>query len=125
SHIGPSYQSLAYRGLTQAALAVDRRLSDVASSFDFLLHVTPVDVTEKSATFRAGHSAKSPTFSYRPLPFEPRELKRLLYAAPLERVEDPVLWELFARKQEELDRQITLLLDRGSPRFRYGSIALY
>jgi uncharacterized protein (TIGR02421 family) len=125
SHIGPSYQALAFRGLSQAALSVDRRLSEVSSSFDFLLHVTPVDVTEKSASFRARHAAKEPTFSYRPLPFEPRELKRLLYAAPLERVEDPVLWELFAQKQDELDRQITMLLDRGSSRFRHGSIALY
>ena len=125
SHIGPSYQALAFRGLSQAALSVDRRLAEVSSSFDFLLHVTPVDVAEKSESFRGGHSAKIPTFSYRPLPFEPRELKRLLYAAPLERVEDPVLWELFAQKQDELDSQITMLLDRGSPRFRHGSIALH
>lgn len=123
--LAATHEALASRGVRQAAAAVDRRLAEVSSVFDFLLHVTPVDVEERWESFRSGHCAKDPVFSYRPLPFEPRELKRLLYAAPIERVEDPLLWELFAQKQDELDRQITLLTDRGSPRFRHGAIQIY
>jgi uncharacterized protein (TIGR02421 family) len=123
--LAATHEALGSRGVRQAAAAVDRRLAEVSSVFDFLLHVTPVDVEERWEVFRSGHCAKEPAFSYRPLPFEPRELKRLLYAAPLERVEDPLLWELFAQKQDELDRQITLLTDRGSQRFRHGAIQIY
>jgi uncharacterized protein (TIGR02421 family) len=123
--LAATHEALASREVRQAAAAVDRRLAEVSSLFDFLLYVTPVDVEERWEGFRSGRYAKDPSFAYRPLPFEPRELKRLLYSAPIEKVEDPLLWELFAHKQNELDRQITLLSDRGSRRFQPGAIALY
>lgn len=123
--LAATHEALGSRDVRQAAAAVDRRLSEVSSAFDFLLYVTPVDVEEVWQHFRAGRYAKDPVFSYRPLPFDPRELKRLLYSAPIEKVEDPLLWELFAEKQDDLDRRITLLSDRGSPRFRYGALQVY
>jgi uncharacterized protein (TIGR02421 family) len=52
-------------------------------------------------------------------------LKRKLYAIPIERVEDPTLSRLFQEKQQELDLQITMLADRGSPRFLYDSLRLF
>jgi uncharacterized protein (TIGR02421 family) len=75
--------------------------------------------------FRADDFERTPSFSYRPLPFETRQLKRDLYQVRLEQVEDPILWQIFAEKQDELDMQISLLRDRGSAHFRHGSIRLY
>jgi uncharacterized protein (TIGR02421 family) len=40
-------------------------------------------------------------------------------------VEDPTLAFLFREKRMELDRQLTMLLDRGKPAFLYGSLQLY
>jgi hypothetical protein len=76
--LAATHEALASHGVRQAAAAVDRRLAEISSVFDFLLHVTPVDIEERWESFRSGHCAKEPVFSYRPLPFEPRELKRLL-----------------------------------------------
>ena len=44
---------------------------------------------------------------------------------PVERVEDPTLAYLFRQKQDELDRQITLLTDVDSPRFLHESLQIY
>jgi uncharacterized protein (TIGR02421 family) len=40
-------------------------------------------------------------------------------------VEDPTLAFLFREKRMELDRQLTMLLDRGRPSFLYGSLQLF
>jgi uncharacterized protein (TIGR02421 family) len=64
-------------------------------------------------------------FFYRPLAADPVLLKRQLYLIPVERVEDPTLSYLFRQKQDELDRQITLLLDVDSPRFLQESLQVY
>ena len=44
---------------------------------------------------------------------------------PIEKIDDPALYQLFREKQDELDRQITLLLDMNTPRFVHGSIQLF
>ncbi len=64
-------------------------------------------------------------FYYRPLAVDPVLLKRQLYLIPVERVEDPTLSYLFRQKQDELDRQITLLSDIDSPRFLHESVQVY
>jgi uncharacterized protein (TIGR02421 family) len=40
-----------------------------------------------------------------------------LYEIPIDAIEDPALHNLFAMKRDEVDRQITMLADRESPRF--------
>ena len=59
------------------------------------------------------------------MPVEPTLLKRSLFAVPIEKVDDPALYQIFREKQDELDRQITLLLDMNTPRFVHGSIQLF
>jgi uncharacterized protein (TIGR02421 family) len=54
---------------------------------------------------------------YRPQTVDHGELKYALYKAPLEEIEDPALYHLFAAQRDELDRQVTMLSDRGTPRF--------
>src|SRR4029077_7512608 len=66
-----------------------------------------------------------PTLQSRPLDFDPDLVKRDLYNVEIELVEDPALNSLFRAKRDEIARQITLLEDRGTSRFRYGSLQLY
>ena len=104
---------------------VDRQLAIVADSFDFLLLVTPVNSSEAWHEFKTSKYQKGPVFQYRPLPTEATLLKRLLFAVPIEKVDDPALYKIFREKQDELDRQITLLLDMNTSRFTLGSIQLF
>ena len=62
---------------------------------------------------------------YRPLPVDPIHLKNTLYKAPVTKIEDPALGQLFREQLENLDRQIDMLRDRNTPRFMCSSIQVY
>lgn len=125
THRPPHYLELGRRAVVKAVWKVDRQLSDISESFDFLMHVTPVNAHDAWEAFKAANHAKVPEFHYQPIAFDPSVLKRTLFAIPTERVEDPALHALFLEKQQELDRKITMLLDRDTPRFLHGSLQLY
>lgn len=125
THSPVSYLALGRRGFVKKALEVDTRLSVVSDSFDFLLNVTPVNVDDAWRHFQRDLFDREPKFVYRPLPADPIVLKRNLYSLPTERIEDPALEQLYLEKQLELDRKLTLLLDRSTKRFLYGSLQLY
>jgi uncharacterized protein (TIGR02421 family) len=120
-----SWHALGRRTLGGASWTIDRRLDEVVRSFDFLPCVTPVNSEDAREEFESSGREKAPRLRYRPLRVDPELAKRRLFAIPLERVEDPVLSRLFREQQEELDRKITMLVDRGTERFLCGSIALY
>jgi uncharacterized protein (TIGR02421 family) len=121
----PHYQALGRRVFVRAVGAADQRLCEVADSFDLLLLVTPVNGDEAWEQFKQRGLEGEPAFYYSPLPFNPDLLKRKLFKVPLEGIEDPTLAHLLQQKQEELDRQITMLRDRGTRRFLYGSLQVY
>jgi uncharacterized protein (TIGR02421 family) len=125
THFPPHYRALGRRAVVKAVWDVDQRLADVSDAFDFLLHVTPTNADRAWAAFRRAKCEKAPLFRYRPLPAEPGLLKRELYKVPIERVEDPSIQHLLLEKQTELDRKITMLADRGTPRFVHGSAQLF
>jgi uncharacterized protein (TIGR02421 family) len=121
----PHYHAPERRSVVQAVLDVDRQLTDIALSFDLLLQATPVNAESAWREFRRSRFEKPPIFYYRPLAVDPTLLKRQLYLIPVERIEDPTLSYLFHQKQEELDRQITLLTDVDSIRFLPESLQIY
>lgn len=125
THRPATYQALGRRAMVKAVWEADRQLAEISSRFDFLLMVTPLNADREWAAFRRAHYARPPTFLYRPLPFDPTELKRLLYAIRIERIEDPTLEYLFAEQRDHLDRQVTLLRERESARFLHDGLALY
>jgi uncharacterized protein (TIGR02421 family) len=120
-----NYQALGRRAVVKAVWEVDRQLAEVSNAFDFLLQVTPVNAEQAWRRFHHGGYDQEPVFYYRHLPVDPSLLKRNLYAIPIERIEDPTLGMLFREKQEELDRELTMLVDRGTSRFVYGSLQLF
>ncbi len=125
THRPRHFHVLGRRAMVKAVWQTDHQLADVSASFDLLLQVTPVNAPDAWQTFRRGRFQRPPVFRYRPLPVDPVLLKRSLYAVPVDRVEDPALFYLFREKQDELDRQITLLGDLNTDRFRWGSMQLY
>jgi uncharacterized protein (TIGR02421 family) len=119
------YHVLGRRAVVKAVWEVDRGLAAVADAYDMLLQLTPVNAAEAWREFQRKRFQRAPVFRYRPLPVDPMILKRKLHGVPLERVEDPALESLFREKLDELDRQITLMLDTNTERFVHGSLQLF
>jgi uncharacterized protein (TIGR02421 family) len=119
------YHALGSRSIGKSVLDIDRQLVEIARSFDLLLQATPVNAESAWREFRRSGFETRPVFYYRPLPIDPVLSKRQLYLIPVERIEDPTLSYLFRQKQEELDRQITLLSDVDTPRFLPESQQIY
>lgn len=119
------FDALGPSALSRTARLADQQICEVSEAFDFLLQATPVNSEQAWHEFSAEGFKSQPTLYYRPLPYHPTLLKRRLYEIPIERIEDPTLAHLFWLKQEELDRQLTALRDRGTPNFLYGSLQLY
>lgn len=121
----PHFEALGRRTLGHMVWEVDRQLAELSEAFDFTLQVTPINVQAAWHDFASARFDKPPRFQYRPLPIDPSLHKRRLFQVPVDKVEDPTLHHLFTEKVNELDRQLTLLVDRNTPRFLHGSIALY
>lgn len=119
------YHALGRRTFVAAAKRVDQQLAAVAESFDLLMAVTPVNTERAYRTFRRSKFERAPRFHYRPMTVDPDLLKRQLWNIKIERVEDPVLDQLFREKRRELDLKLTLLAERERKRFIHTSLGLY
>lgn len=120
-----NYQALGRRATVKAVWEIDQKLAEISDTFDFLLQSTPVNADREWLELKRRHFDYTPVFHYRPVPVEPALLKRKLYNIPIERIEDPTLGLIFREKRRELDRQITMLIDRDNRKFLYGSLQLY
>lgn len=125
THNPPHYHSLGRRAVVKAVFTIDKQLADVSEAFDFLLEVTPVNSEQAWLKFKKDKFNSEPKFLYRPRSTNPDLLMRTLYNIKIERVEDPTVSQLFKEKREELDKQISMIRDRGSKRFLYESLILY
>ena len=125
SHRPPHYQALGRQSFVKSLWQVDRELAGISNTFDFILQVSPTNVDEAWNRFRRDRFEREPEFASRPLRLDPSLVKRELFRIPVERVEDPTLAQLLRDQQMEIDRKLTMLGDRGTPRFLYGSLQVY
>lgn len=107
------------------ALAIDARLTEIEREVDLLLNLTPLNAAEAWTDFERSDFGTVPTLRLRPLDFEPDLVLRDLYDLEVEHVTDPALHTLFRAKRDEIARQVTVLEDRDTSRFVYGSLQLY
>ena len=107
------------------ALDVDAGLTEIERCLNLLLNVTPVNAAQAWTDFEQSDFGTAPTLLLRPLEFEPDLVRRDLYELEIENVTDPALHTLFRAKRDEIARQITVLEDRDTSRFVYGSLQLY
>ncbi len=125
THRPKHFHALGRRIFVKAVWEVDRQLAEVGDSFDFLLAVSPVNAKQAFASFKKGGCEKAPRFRYPNLGISPTLLKRKLFAIPVERIEDPEVAYILRQKQDELDRQLTGLGDRGTFRFVHESVQIF
>ena len=120
-----THRALGRKAFVDAVSRADRSIDDVASTFDFLLAVTPINADAAWQEFKAGGFRKAPQFLYRPLSVRVEAEKRKLFSVAFDRFEDPVLYHLYREKQQELDLQLSLISARETGRFVEFSRALY
>jgi uncharacterized protein (TIGR02421 family) len=119
------HRSLGRSAFLKAALEADRKLDNIANSFDFLLSLSPINSQDAMARFFAQGEEKAPKFRYRPLTVDPDIAKRELYEIDLSRLEDPLLERLLSQKRREIGDRLTLLATRNTSGFRPASMLLY
>ena len=124
-HRPQHYLSLGRQSMVKAVGIADQQLAGICNGFDFLLQITPSNTHAAWTAFQKNRFEKTPDFIYRPLSLDPALAKRQLYQVPIERIEDPTLAQLFREQQMEQDRKLTMIIDRNTPRFLYGSLQLY
>lgn len=120
-----SYQALGQKVLHENALEIDKQLSEIETSYQFLWLVSPANIRQIKDTFFESKYEKVLNYHYRLLPFDPDVMKRKLYNLKLEDIDDPALSHIFRQKREELDLQISMLTSRGTQNFFYNSMMLY
>ncbi len=119
------FHELGGRTMTAAVWDTDRQLAEISNGFDLLLYVSPVNSSQAWREFETQRFECEPDFLYRARNVNPSLLKRALFQIPIEQIEDPTLAHIFAEKRNELDRQLTLVADRNTPRFLLGSRQIY
>ena len=122
----PAHSSAMRAGaISEVALKVDGALTEVSRQLRLLRYVNPVNAEQERQRFVAAKGDYSPRFRYRPLEFDPAELKRKLYQVRVEEIDDPELERLYAAKRRELDSKVDLLAERGTSDFLLTSLKLY
>ncbi len=121
----PTYKALGRRAVVKAVWEVDQQLASISNELDFLLLITPVNIEQSWNRFRSGRFNREPVFYYHPIPVDPSVLKRKLYDIPFDRIEDPVLSSIFHGKLVELEMKLSMLRDRNTRKFFYGSMQLF
>jgi uncharacterized protein (TIGR02421 family) len=111
--------------IQSAALEIDRAMTAIEKEIDLLLSITPVNSDEAWLDFERSGFSTVPGLQSRPLGFEPDLIKRRLYDLDIDKVEDPVLKNLLREKRDEISRQVTMVGDRDTSRFRFGSLQLF
>lgn len=120
-----NFQQLGPRSIVKSVFTIDNQLASLSQEYDLVLAATPTNYNSAYEEFKRSGFQKVPEFSYRPVAIAPADLKRRLYEIKIEKVEDPALAQLFRAQQRGIDRQISMLQDRNTPNFLYGSMQLY
>lgn len=120
-----SYAALGKRKIHPELFEIDRQLTAIENTYQFLLLVAPVNIQSvRKAFFRSNYEIVKP-FHYRLLPIDPDLLKRQLYNLRIEEIDDPALAFLYEEKREEIDQELSMLKERDTKNFFYSSLRLY
>ena len=104
---------------------LDAQMDEVCRSFDFLLAITPLNSEAAWQVYKNSGFEFPPVFYYRPLTFAVDKLKRALFSLNFDHLEDPVLYDIYREKQQEVDLQLTAISIRDTSRFLHAGVLLY
>lgn len=119
------YLMLGKTRLDNLVRSADNRIAEISEKMDFILRVTPVNATVAWVNFQKNNFSKLPQFSYRLISLDPELEKRKLFNIPIENIEHPTLAFLLRDKRMELEKQLTMLEERGTKKFMHTSQSIY
>ncbi|MDX1462567.1 MAG: DUF1704 domain-containing protein [Marinirhabdus sp.] len=119
------YLMLGKTNLDRFTMEADAALAEISEGMSFLLRTTPVNSSQEWVKFKKSKYTVTPSFNYRLVALDPEQEKRKLYDIPLEKVDDPTLAYILRDKRLEIEKQLTMLEERGTNSFRYIGESLY
>lgn len=119
------YLMLGKTHLDKVTLKADEELAKISEDMSFLLRITPVNSTSEWKKFKKNNFRKAPSFNYRLIALDPEKKKRKLYDLPIDQVEDPTISFILRDKRLEIEKQLTMLEERGTDNFRFIGESLY
>ena len=119
------YLMLGKTNLDKITMEADDTLAEISEGMSFLMRTTPVNSSQEWEKFKKSNFTKTPSFNYRLVALDPEQQKRKLYDIPLEKVNDPTLAFILRDKRLEIEKQLTMLEERGTDSFRFVGESLY
>lgn len=120
-----NYLMLGKTHIDAITISSDTKLAEISEKMSFLLRVTPVNSNEEWDKFEQSEFKNTPSFKYRLISIDPELEKRKLYNIPLELIEDPTIAFILRGKRLEIEKQLTMLEERGTDNFRFIGESLY
>lgn len=120
-----NYLMLGKTHIDDITLQADRELADISEKMSFLLRITPVNSNEEWDKFYDSNFKTEPKFAYRLITIDPELAKRRLYNIPIDQVDDPTMAFILRGKRLEIEKQLTMLEERGTANFRFIGESLY
>ncbi|WP_179344939.1 flavohemoglobin expression-modulating QEGLA motif protein [Winogradskyella ursingii] len=120
-----NFLMLGKTNIDQVTLKSDAVLAEISSGMSFLLRTTPVNSNEEWKNFKKNKFEKVPSFKYRLIALDPELEKRKLYNIPIDLVDDPTIAFILRGKRLEIEKQLTMLEERGTKNFRFVGESLY
>lgn len=120
-----NYLMLGKTHIDAITLSSDSKLAEISENMSFILRATPVNSNEEWVKFKENEFKKEPSFKYRLIAIDPELEKRKLYNIPINLVEDPTIAFILRGKRLEIEKQLTMLEERGTKNFRFVGESLY
>ncbi|MDO1500619.1 DUF1704 domain-containing protein [Winogradskyella maritima] len=120
-----NYLILGKTSIDEVTKKADKELALINEGMSFLLRATPVNSNEEWQRFKKNNFRKLPNFKYRLIALDPELEKRRLYNIPIDKVDDPAIAYILRGKRLEIEKQLTMLEERGTKNFRFVGNSLY
>ncbi len=122
------FQHYLMLGKTQVdpfSLQADRKLAKISGGISFLLNTTPVNSAPEWEKFKKSGFTEEPSFIYRLIPLDTEKAKRKLFNIRLDKIEDPTISYILREKRLEIEKQLTMLEERGTDNFKFIGQSVY
>ncbi|MDX1471429.1 MAG: DUF1704 domain-containing protein, partial [Flavobacteriaceae bacterium] len=120
-----NYLMLGKTKVDDVILEADKKIAEISEGMSFLLRTTPVNSYEEWLKFEERGYKKTPSFNYRLIAIDPEQEKRKLFNIPIDKIEDPTIAYILRGKRLEIEKQLTMLEERGTSNFKFVGNSLY
>ncbi|TMM31144.1 DUF1704 domain-containing protein [Polaribacter aestuariivivens] len=120
-----NYLMLGKTHIDEITTKADAELASISEGMSFLLRTTPVNSNEEWEKFKENKFKKIPSFKYRLISIDPELEKRKLYNIAIDEIEDPTIAFILRGKRLEIEKQLTMLEERGTQNFKFVGESLY